>query len=149
VTIDRVGPQGKALIKSFEGCKLQAYQDSVGVWTIGYGHTGPDVTPGKVISQGEADLFLDWDLQWVNKCIRESVKVPLNQNQWDALGSFIFNLGGTKFRKSTLLLKLNLKDYGGAADEFLKWDKAGGNVLPGLTRRRKAERELFLKGEQV
>jgi lysozyme len=141
--------KGIELITSFEGLELTSYKDAVGIWTIGYGHTGPEVKYGQKITKEEATDLLKKDLEWVENTIRSLVKTPITQSQFDALASFIFNVGGTRFSKSTLLLALNAGEYQKAADEFLKWDKAGGNVLPGLTRRRKAERELFLKGEQV
>jgi lysozyme len=136
---------GLALTKQFEGCKLTAYQDSVGVWTIGYGHTGSIVNRmGVVITQAQADSLLMQDIARFEDGVNKLVKVPLNQNQFDALVDFSFNLGLGNLGSSTLLKKLNAGDIKGAAEEFLRWDKAGGKVLAGLTRRRKAERDLFL-----
>lgn len=141
--VDRI--QNKELIKEFEGLRLVAYLPTKDdVWTIGYGHT-KGVKKGDVITKAQAEAFLEEDLAWVNNAIRRNVKVPLNQNQWDALGSWVYNLGETNLKKSTLLKRLNAGDYNGAADEFLKWVKQGNNTLPGLVRRRKLERALFLK----
>ena len=135
---------GQVLIEKFEGLRLTAYQDMVGVWTIGYGHTGPDVKPGLVISQQQAAQLLINDLARFNNGVNALVTVKLNQNQFDALVSFAFNLGVGSLKKSTLLRKLNAGDVQGAALQFKSWNKAGGKVLTGLTRRREAEMKLFL-----
>ena len=137
-----IGPAGLALIKEFEGLKLVAYLDSVGVPTIGYGHT-KDVKIGVRCTQEEADAWLLEDLKDAETCVNGAVTVPLTQNEFDALVSFVFNFGCTKFRGSTLLRKLLDSDYDGAALEFRRWDRAGGQVLAGLTRRRAAEERLF------
>lgn len=134
---------GIKLIKNFEGCRLSAYQDSVGVWTIGYGHT-KGVHPKQSISQTEADRLLKQDLAVFESGVNNLVKVELKQCQFDSLVSFSFNIGIGAFSKSTLLKKLNQKDYKEAANQFLRWNKAGGKVLAGLTRRREAEKSLFL-----
>lgn len=136
------GDRGIALIKQHEGCRLVAYMDSVGVWTIGYGST-VDVAPGMKITQTQADERLKLDLKDAEDCINANVHVPLTQNEFDALVSFTFNLGCGNLKKSTLLELINQSDYDGAALEFRKWDKAGGQVLAGLTRRRYAEAQLF------
>lgn len=141
----KTSENGRKLIQEFEGCRTKAYQDCVGVWTIGYGHTG-DVKAGQVISQQEADRLLAQDLQRFEAGVERNVKVALSQNQFDALVSFCYNLGVGSLQKSTLLKKLNRGDYKGAAEEFLKWNKAGGKVLKGLVRRREAERNMFLAG---
>ncbi len=133
---------GLDLIKGFEGLRLGAYQDSAGVWTIGYGHTG-NVQPGDRITQAEADALLQQDTAWAQQAVRDQVKVPLTQGQFDALTSFTFNLGAGALSRSTLLQKLNAGDYAGAQAEFGKWVNAGGQVLQGLVRRRAAEAELF------
>lgn len=138
----KIGEAGLALIKEFEGCKLIAYQDSVGIWTIGYGSTR-DVHKGMIIDATEAEIRLLRDLEVAEKCVTNSVTVPITSNQADALISFTFNLGCGNLRKSTLLRRLNDGDDEGAANEFTKWDMAGGKVLPGLTRRRLAEQALF------
>ncbi len=140
--------KGIALIKEFEGCKLTAYQDSVGVWTIGYGWTQPvdgkPIRAGMTIKQETAERLLKTGLVSYESDVSRLVKVGLTQGQFDALVSFTYNLGGRALSTSTLLRKLNAGDYAGAADEFLRWNKAGGKVLNGLTRRREAERALFL-----
>lgn len=141
----RTSKAGIELIQEFEGLRLTAYLDSVGVLTIGWGHTGGDVKKGMVISRPEALRLLINDLKVAERSIEAQVRVPLTQNQFDALVSFVFNLGSGNLQRSTLLRKLNSKDYAGAADEFPKWNKAGGKELAGLTRRRNAERDLFLK----
>ena len=139
---------GIALIKQFEGCKLTAYQDSVGVWTIGYGWTQPvdgkPIRAGMTIKQETAERLLKTGLVSYESDVSRLVKVGLTQGQFDALVSFTYNLGARSLSISTLLRKLNVGDYAGAADEFLRWNKAGGKVLNGLTRRREAERALFL-----
>lgn len=139
----RTNKNGLLLIKSFEGLRLRAYRDAVGIWTIGYGTTR-NVRPGMTISEEQALTFLQEDLARFEKSINESVKVPINDNQFSALASFTYNVGSGAFRSSTLLRKLNRGDVRRAADELLRWDKAGGRSLAGLTRRRKAERALFL-----
>lgn len=140
--------KGIALIKQFEGCKLAAYQDSVGVWTIGYGWTQPvngnPIRAGMTIKQEAAECLLKTGLVSYESDLFRLVKVRLTQGQFDALVSFSYNLGSRALSTSTLLRKLNSGDYAGAADEFLRWNKAGGKVLQGLTRRREAERALFL-----
>lgn len=140
---------GINLIKGFEGKRLVAYDDGVGVWTIGYGTikypNGVRVKKGDTCTDAQAESYLKNDLVKFESAINRLVKVPLNQNQFDALASFTYNLGETNLSKSTLLKKLNAKDYKGAADQFLVWNKAGGRVLTGLVRRREAERNLFLK----
>ncbi|HCM9495669.1 TPA: lysozyme [Enterobacter hormaechei subsp. hormaechei] len=140
--------KGIALIKQFEGCKLTAYQDSVGVWTIGYGWTKPvdgkPIRAGMTIKQETAERLLKTGLVSYENDVSRLVKVDLTQGQFDALVSFTYNLGARSLSTSTLLRKLNAGDYAGAADEFLRWNKAGGKVLNGLTRRREAEHALFL-----
>lgn len=139
--------KGIALIKQFEGCKLTAYQDSAGVWTIGYGWTQPvdgkPIRAGMTIKQETAERLLKTGLVGYESDVFRLVKVGLTQGQFDALVSFTYNLGARSLSTSTLLRKLNAGDYAGAADEFLRWNKAGGKVLNGLTRRREAERALF------
>ncbi|WP_100134973.1 lysozyme [Enterobacter hormaechei] len=140
--------KGIALIKQFEGCKLTAYQDSVGVWTIGYGWTQPvdgkPIRAGMTIKQETAERLLKTGLVSYESDVSRLVKVSLTQGQFDALVSFTYNLGARSLSTSTLMRKLNAGDYAGAADEFLRWNKAGGKVLNGLARRREAERALFL-----
>ena len=140
-----ISQNGINLIKNFEGCRLEAYQCSAGVWTIGYGHTGSDVTKGRKITQDEAETLLKQDLTVHCNNVSSLVKVSLNQNQFDALVSFEFNVGYGNLSTSTLLKLLNKGDYAGAANQFERWIYAGGKVLEGLKKRRKAEKELFLK----
>ena len=145
----KISNNGLNLIKQFEGLKLNAYDDGVGVWTIGYGTikypNGVRVKHGDKITQAQADQYIANDVATFERAVNMLVNVPLNQNQFDALVSFTYNLGATNLSASTLLKKLNLKDYNGAAGEFQKWNKAGGKVMTGLVRRRKAEMELFNK----
>lgn len=131
------------LIKHFEGCKLTAYQDSAGVWTIGYGSTR-GVHRGMTITQQEADdrLYADMDDAWQE--VYALVNIPMTQGMADALTSFTFNLGASRLKGSTLLRKLNADDVHGAAAEFEHWVHAGQQVLPGLVTRREAEKEMFL-----
>ncbi len=136
--------EAETIIRVFEGLRLKAYQDSVGVWTIGYGHTGKDVTPGMQISIERAEQLLKADLAVIEEELQELVKVPLNPNQLAALESFIYNLGIGAFSKSTLFALLNQGDYGGCAGQFHKWIYAGKNILQGLVNRRAAEVKLFL-----
>lgn len=132
-------------IKDYEGVRLKAYDDGVGVWTIGVGHTA-SVKRGDEITMAQVDEFLRADLAEAQKAVNTLVTVPLTQGQFDALVSFVFNLGTGAFKGSTLLKKLNARDYDGAADELLRWNRAGGRVLAGLTKRRISERIMFLEG---
>lgn len=144
----KTGSNGISLIKQFEGCMLKAYPDPAtggAPWTIGYGHTGNDVRPGMVWTQVQADSALISDLAQCERAVSRLVNVNLTQNQFDALVSFVFNVGSGNLQSSTLLRKLNSGDYRGAAEEFPRWNKAAGKVMVGLTKRRAAERELFLK----
>ncbi|MFQ5563851.1 MAG: lysozyme [Parvularculaceae bacterium] len=145
----KISDNGLSLIKRFEGKVLEAYQDIAGIWTIGYGHTGSDVKPGMRISDEEADALLRHDVKEHADAVSRSVKVPLNQNEFDALVSFVYNIGGSQFRKSTALKRLNSENRLGAADALTWWNKATiGGVLrevAGLIRRRAAERALFLE----
>ena len=137
-----LGDRGLALIKEFEGCRTTAYLDSVGVPTIGYGHT-KGVQIGDTCTEEQATEWLREDVPDAEDCVNSAVSVPLTECEFDALVSFVFNLGCGNFRKSTLLRKLLDSDYDGACVEFHKWDKAGGQQLAGLTRRRAAEAKLF------
>lgn len=131
------------IIKEFEGLRLTAYQCPAGVWTIGYGSTGRHVHPGLIITEKQADDYLLEDMLVADRCIRNHVKVPLHESQIAALVSFIFNVGCGAFAKSTLLKHLNANRVIAAAAEFARWNKAGSVELPGLVRRRAAERKLF------
>lgn len=140
----QTSPKGIELIKAHEGCRLHAYLCPAKVWTIGYGHTG-DVTPGLVITQPQADALLKRDLrERFEPYVNELVRVPINQNMFDALVSLTFNIGVNAFRKSTLLRLLNERRYTEAAAQFQRWNKGGGRVLTGLVRRRAEEANLFL-----
>ena len=142
------GKDGTELTEQFEGLRLTAYQDQVGVWTIGYGHTGPDVYAGLTINQNDAITLLLHDVAIASGCVNRLVTVPLAQDEFDALVDFVFNLGTQAFAGSTLLKKLNASDFNGATAEFAKWDHAGGQVVAGLLRRRLAEAQLFQHGVQ-
>lgn len=137
-----ISKNGLDLIKQFESLQLKAYKCSANVWTIGYGHT-KNVKEGDRISQDQANCFLMQDLYSVERAIVRLVKVKLNQNQFDALCSLIFNIGISAFNKSTLLAKLNNGDYVGAAEQFRRWNKVNNVVMAGLVRRRQAEEDLF------
>jgi lysozyme len=142
----KTSPQGLAMLQSFEGCKLSAYRDGRGVWTIGYGHTR-GVAEGLTCLQAQADAWLAEDIAPAEQGVTRLVQVPLVQGQFDALASFAFNCGVAALAASTLLRKLNAHDYRGAADEFPRWvHDAPGNVEPGLVARRAKERALFLQG---
>lgn len=134
---------GIAFIKSFEGLKLTAYRDSGGVLTIGYGHTG-GLHEAETITEAQAEAFLAQDLIPAENAANAHVKVPMTQNQFDALVDFTFNLGIGAFEGSHLLKFLNAGDKMGAANEFSKWNHINGVVSSGLLRRRLAERDLFL-----
>ena len=142
------GEKGIELIKKYEGLRLEAYRCPAGKLTIGYGHTGNDVVPGMQINKEMAELLLKNDLKIYEKVINELVKVQLTQNQFDALISFIYNVGIGNFKKSTLLKLINQNKMKEAAEEFLKWNKVsqpgGLKELPGLTKRRAEEKKLFL-----
>ena len=135
---------GIKLIQKYEGLSLRAYKCPAGIWTIGYGHTN-NVRPDDVITKEQALKLLLIDLKLVECAIIRNVKKPLNQAQFDALASFIFNVGAVAFHRSTLLKKLNLEDYIGASNEFGKWVYANKKKLKGLVDRRAAEKQLFLK----
>jgi len=146
---------GLKIIKTFEGLRLTAYRDVAGVWTIGYGsthyHDGKPVRPGdKLASEVQADALFRNTLGPYEEAVNEHVKVPISQNQFDALVSFCYNLGTTALKESTLLATLNEKNYEGAASHFLAWDKitdpeTGKKVIcDTLVQRRKEESRLFL-----
>lgn len=139
----KTSTKGINLIKKFEGCVLKAYKCPADVLTIGYGHTS-GVMEGQKITKTQATEYLKSDLEKFEYYVDKYVTVPINQNQFDALVSFTYNLGWGSLKNSTLLRLLNKKDYTGASKEFEKWNKAGGTVLNGLTKRRKAEKKLFL-----
>lgn len=144
----KVNDKGIQLIKSFEGCKLNAYLDSVNVPTIGYGATyykdGSKIKLGDKITQQQADELLAFHVSEFANGVAKLITSPLNDNQFSALVSFAFNLGIGNLKKSTLLKKLNVNPNDiTIKDEFLKWNRAGGKILNGLTRRRNAESQLY------
>ena len=134
---------GVAMTKQLEGLQLTAYQDQAGRWTIGYGHAGPDVHAGLTITQAQAEQLLERDLAAAVACVNRAVTSGINQNQFDALVDFVFNLGCGSLLSSTLLRQVNAGDFTAAAQQFLLWDHAGGLVVPGLLERRRAELQLF------
>lgn len=138
-----LGPAGEALIKSFEQCRLAAYSDQRGVPTIGWGHT-LGVKLGDTCTQEQADAWFPKDAQWACNGVLRTVDVPLSQNQFDALVSFVFNVGVRAEAHSTLAQVLNAGNYMMAAEQFLQWNHVDGVVNAGLTRRREAERAFFL-----
>ena len=140
----KTSQDGVNLIKSFEGLRLTAYRDPVGVLTIGYGTT-KGVSPGMQITQSQAEAFLKQDLAQFEQAVNDDVKVKLSSDQFDAVVSFTYNVGEGALASSTLLRLLNQGDYQGAAAQFARWNKGDGGVeLAGLTRRRQAEKALFL-----
>ena len=139
---------GLHLTEHFEGCRLSAYPDpgSGGdPWTIGYGHTGPEVVDGLVITQEQAEEYLRQDVKKAEADVNAKVTVELTQDEFDALVDFAFNCGCGNLNHSTLLNKVNAGDFEGAAEEFLKWDMAAGKHMAGLLRRRQAEELEFVK----
>lgn len=150
----KLSQKGLNLIKESEGLRLKAYDDLQpnknitgesqvkGTLTIGYGHTS-GVKIGQTITKERAEQLLMSDTGWAQETVNQMVKVPLNQSQFDALTSFVYNVGTTNFRTSTLLEYLNKGEYGLASLEFFRWNKSGGKVLQGLVNRRKKEQALF------
>jgi lysozyme len=133
---------GLALIESFEGLRLTSYLDQNGIATVGYGHTA-GVKLGESITQSVAETYLYEDLRTAVQAVNRLVKVALTQNQFDALCSFVFNVGQGNFASSTLLRDLNAHNIAGASAQFLVWDHVNGQPDPGLLRRREAEQKLF------
>lgn len=138
-------PACLALVREFEGVQLKAYLCPANIWTLGVGHTG-GVKRGDRCTDEQADAWLLADLNEAAESVRALVKVPLTQSQFDALCSFVFNLGARAFAESTLLILLNKGQHKLAAAQFARWVHGGGKRLPGLVRRRAAEADLFLKG---
>ena len=134
---------GFDLTKQFEGLRLAAYQDQVGVWTIGYGHTGREVHGGMTITEDQADTLLHSDIAGAVVCVNRAVTANITQCHFDALVDFTFNLGSGRLLGSTLLRHVNAGEFDLAAPQFLLWDHAGGVVVPGLLARRQAEVTLF------
>lgn len=142
----KTSPKGIALIKEFEGLRLKAYQCPGGVWTIGYGHTA-GVKPGMLISKAQAEEYLKADLIAFERYLN-GLGLALNQNQFDALVSFIYNVGTGNFSNSTLLRKVRANPQDNSImDEFLRWVYSKGRVLPGLQRRRLAEMKLYFSND--
>lgn len=140
----KTNAKGLALIKRFEGCKLDAYLCPAGRWTIGYGHTG-DVKPGHRITQHQADVILAFDLERFEEAVAHALRgVSVTENQFSACVALAFNIGPTAFVNSSVCKRILRGDTTGAANAFLLWNKAGGQILPGLITRRAAERALFL-----
>ena len=144
-----VSPSGVDLICNFEGLRLKAYDDGVGVWTIGFGTTkypnGIRVKKGDTCTLDQAKAYMQNDLKAFEQTVNNAVKVPLNQNQFDALVSLAYNIGSTAFKNSTLVKRLNEGNYKAAANQFDVWVNAGGKRMQGLVNRRAAEKTLFLK----
>lgn len=140
----KISEAGIELICKWEEFRGYAYVCPAGLWTIGYGHTG-GVKPTDKIDPAQGEAYLQQDLEIVERCLNY-LKLDLNQNQYDALCSLIFNIGIGNFKRSTMLKYLRAKQYDKASAEFLKWRKANGKVLKGLEARRKDEQELFNKG---
>ena len=136
--------KGLEFIKAKEGFRSHPYQDSVGVWTIGYGTTKGIHAGTGAVTEAQGEALMWGDINSFHNELVNLVKVPLKQNEYDALMSFIYNLGADNLAKSTLLKKLNAGDYEGAANEFPKWVFAGGKVLDGLVTRRTQEQQTFM-----
>lgn len=143
----QASPKARALIEEFEGLRLTAYQDQRGIWTIGYGHTGPEVRQGLVWTKAQADAQLEIDLRSTVLGVIKGLDVAIGQNAFDALVSFTFNVGTSAEQHSTLLKLVNARSPAAAA-EFPKWDHVNGAENPGLLRRRQAEQKLFLLADQ-
>lgn len=142
----RTSREGKKLIEYFEGRKRAVYPDPAtggAPWTVGIGHTGPDVKKGDVWTDAQIDAAFTKDLQRFEQGVEKYVTVNLDQNQFDALVAFSFNVGLGNLQSSTLLKMLNAGDYSGAAGQFQRWDKAAGKSMLGLRRRRAAEAAMF------
>ncbi|EEY97758.1 lysozyme [Acinetobacter johnsonii] len=143
-----ISPSGIDLICNFEGKRLTAYDDGVGVWTIGFGTTvypnGIKVMKGDTCTEAQAKTYMAHDLKKFEATVNKAVTVQLNQNQFDALVSLAYNIGTNAFSKSTLVKKLNANDIRGAADQFDVWVNAGGKRMQGLVNRRAKEKALFL-----
>jgi lysozyme len=137
------GKDGTALTEDFESCRLTAYQDVKGIWTIGWGHTGPDVHEGLVWTQAQADAAQLADVQTAQNCANNIITIPISQNENDAVVDWIYNVGCGAAEGSTLIRDLNAGQIESAAAQFDAWDHASGKVVAGLLRRRQAETELF------
>ena len=144
-----ISEKGYAIIREFEGFKAEAYLDTGGVWTIGFGTikypNGQRVKKGDTCTREQADQWLKNDCKWVDACLDKNVKVNLNQNQFDALASFVYNIGETAFVKSTMLTLINQNSLTSAASQFDRWVFDNGKRIQGLVNRRAKEKSLFLK----
>lgn len=141
-----INAAGLALIREFEGCRLEAYPDpgtGGDPWTIGYGATGPGIEPGVVWTQDEAEARLAEDVQRFADVVARALTVEVSDNEFAAMVCLAFNIGAAAFKRSTLLRLVNDGHFEAAAQQFERWNRAGGRVMAGLTRRRKAERALF------
>ncbi len=142
----KISYNGVQFLKQWEGFKAEAYKETGGVWTIGYGTTkwlGKPVEQGMTITEKEAELALQVDLAWAQTAVNQLVRVSLTQNMFDALVSFVYNVGETAFSKSTLLRLLNQGNYTEVSKQFERWKFDNGKVVKGLLARREAERALF------
>jgi lysozyme len=149
MTTRRISPEGLAFIKQWEGLRLEAYRCTAGVWTIGYGHT-LGVTEGMKISQEDAEKLLLIDLSISESAVSRAVSAELTDNQFAALVSWTYNVGVGAMRKSTLVRKLNGRDYSAVPTELARWNKTNGNKLDaGLSNRRAAEAGLWARGAFV
>ncbi len=149
----KVSQRGIDLVKEFEGFRSKAYQDTVGIWTIGYGTTridGKPVRPGMTCTREQAEKWLRDDIARHLAEVESAInpKIHLTQNQVDAIASFVYNVGVTNFKNSTLCRLINENKLEAAAQQFIRWNKAGGKVLEGLTRRRNAEAALFMRPDE-
>lgn len=139
-----INKNGIDLIKAYEGCKLKAYKDTVGIITQGWGHTGSDLVFPSTITQEKADAWLLSDLKRFEDGVSKLVTVKLTDNEFSALVCFVYNVGLGAFKSSTMLKLLNAGEKEDASNEFNRWNKASGKVVAGLTARRLAEKTLFL-----
>lgn len=149
----KISHAGLDLIKRWEGCRLKAYKDSVGVWTIGYGLTSAagivQVYEGMVISQAQADDYLARALVKYEQAVDKAITRPMTQPQFDSMTSLCYNIGPNAFANSSVVRRFNAGDIAGAGEAFLMWTKAGGKELQGLVNRRKDERAFFLRGAEA
>lgn len=145
----KLSAEGLRALQGYEGLRLAAYRDAGGVWTIGYGHTGPEVVEGLTWTREEAEAALARDTEWAQAAVRNDVTVPLTQPQFDALVSLVYNIGAGAFARSTLLRLLNAGDYRGAAEQFLVWNTVQGQMVTGLAVRRAKERAMFLEAAPI
>ncbi|WOE32197.1 MULTISPECIES: lysozyme [unclassified Acinetobacter] len=144
-----ISEKGYSIIRESEGLRLKAYKDTGGVWTIGFGTikypNGTSVKSGDTCTEAQANEWLKNDCKWVDSCLDQNIKVKINQNQFDALASFVYNVGETAFIKSTMLTLINQNNLAAAAHQFDRWIFDNGKRIQGLVNRRAKEKELFLK----